>query len=109
PSGYRCDKDGVRRIVAPVPTFAGFVDAALNQIRQFGADSVSVTLRLREIIASAAQQLINDEQRSVLLHHAEMAYRQGRNKYREPSDLDDLETRYHRAIDALHRAGARAT
>jgi uncharacterized membrane protein len=48
----------------------------------------------------------NAEQRSVLRHHAEMVYGQGRDKYREPSDLKDLESRYHRAVLALHAAGA---
>jgi uncharacterized membrane protein len=109
PSPYRCDKDGICRVVGKVSTFAGFVGASFNQIRQFGSDSVSVSLRLLEAMASAAQLLVNDDQRSVLRHHAEMVHRQSREKFREPSDLDDLETRFQNALAALQLANPRAS
>jgi uncharacterized membrane protein len=88
-------------VVAHVSTFAGLVDAAFNQIRQFGGDSVSVSVRLLEVLTAAAPQMRTEAQRKVLVHHVEMIYRQSCQKVQEPSDLADIKDRYRSAITAL--------
>jgi uncharacterized membrane protein len=101
PSPYRCDIDGKRRVVARVSTFAGLVDAAFNQIRQFGGESVAVSVRLLEALAAAAPHMKTDAQCKILVHHVEMVYRQSCQKVQEPSDLADIKDRYQSAITAL--------
>lgn len=102
PSPRRYDDKGKLRVIAEVWTFSGLVDAAFNQIRQFGAESVAVSLRLLEVLASIAEQLRTDDQRKAVAHHVEMVYRQSCKRVHEPSDLTEIKVRYRSALAALH-------
>jgi uncharacterized membrane protein len=102
PSARRYDDEGRLRVVAKVSTFSGLVDAAFNQIRQFGADSVAVSLHLLEVLASVAKQLSTDDQRKAVLHHVEMVYRQSCERIQEQSDLAEIKVRYRLAMAAAH-------
>ena len=102
PSPRRYDDKGKLRVIAKVWTFSGLVDAAFNQIRQFCAESVAVSLRLLEVLASIAEQLRTDDQRKAVVHHVEMVYRQSCKRVHEPSDLTEIKVRYRSALAALH-------
>ncbi len=102
PSPRRYDDEGKLRVIAKVSTFSGPVDAAFNQIRQFGAESVAVSLHLLEVLASVAEQLRTDDQRKAVSHHVEMVYRQSCEKIHEQSDLTEIKVRYQSALAALH-------
>jgi uncharacterized membrane protein len=100
-SPYRFDAHGRPRVITPVSTWAGFVDAAFNQIRQYGRGSVAVTLRLLEVIAAIAPQMKTELHRAPLLRQAEMIQRQARRSIEEEHDLADVEQRFHAARQAL--------
>ena len=111
PSPLRCDEeegDPQRRrlrVIARASDFGGLCDAAFNQIRQYGAGSVAVTLRLLETIERIATCCRTEEQRAVLLRHARMIEEPGRQPFDEGEDRLDLRHRVAAAIDAI-RAGA---
>jgi uncharacterized membrane protein len=101
PGPCRYDLEGRLRIVVRPTTFAGLADAAFNQIRQFGSESVAVSVRMLEVMAAIASQLRDDEQKKAISRHVEMVYRQCSEKAREPSDLADLKTRFDFAVNSL--------
>ncbi len=105
-SPYRYDHAGRLRVVAEVTDFDGFADAGFNQIRQYGAASVSVSLRMLEAIASIAPRMRNDAQRDVLARHARMIVCGAESIAVEKMDRADLRGRYEVAMKALDRADA---
>jgi len=94
PGPLRFDRRGKLRIVTPVTTFAGVVDTAFNQIRQYGRGSVAVTVRLLEVIAICGRQVVNDDQRQSLLRHAKMVYEDSQEAVWQPRDRDDVRARW---------------
>jgi uncharacterized membrane protein len=101
PSPLRCDDEGHVRLMLDLSTFDGLIDAGFNQIRQYGKDSVSVTLRLLEAIGCVAESVRTDEQRRTLLRHAEMIHCQGMKRFTEEHDQESVEGRYQAARTAL--------
>ena len=75
PTAYRCDDEGRLRIIVCSVAFANALDAAFNQIRQYGHNSVAVTIRLLEALASVAEHVHCDNDRDVVKLHAEMVSR----------------------------------
>jgi uncharacterized membrane protein len=112
PAALRVDDAGKLRIIAADgPTFRGMVDAAFNQIRQYGRDSVAVTIRLLEAIETVLPFTRYDEQRAALLRQAEMILDGSEDQIPEPQDRTDVKARYNRVlrIAEIHagRAGSR--
>ena len=100
-STHRCDERGTLRIVTRVSSFSGIVDAAFDQIRQYGRASVSATVRLLETIATVAGNPRDEEQRAPLRRQAEMVFRQSRDALPEEGDRPNVEQRYQKAVEAL--------
>ncbi len=100
------DDSGTLRLIAPVSTFDGIVDASFSQIRQYGRTSVAVTLRLLEVIAECAGQIRSPDEQAVLLQQAELIYRQGQMPDAIPEERDRAEVlqRWHAAVKALSPA-----
>lgn len=103
PEPCRFDDGGRLRLVLNVTTFAGFTDAAFNQIRQHAADSPSVLIRVLETIARVAEVARTPEQRRALATHATMVRDRGMEAFGEVRDREDLETRYRAAMSHLPR------
>lgn len=101
PSGYRYDDEHRLRVIARSTTFADVADAALNQMRQYGRSSASVTLRLLESLAVVAQHVRRDEDGAAVLRHAGMIERGSREALTEPHDRDTVEERYGKVLEAL--------
>jgi uncharacterized membrane protein len=101
PSAERYGSDGRLRIVAKRYGFRGLVEAALNPIRQYGRESVPVTVRLLETIARIAQHAQRNEDREVLLRQAVMIERGSREASFDPGDLEDVQQRFGAALAAL--------
>lgn len=97
PSPYRHDEQGQLRLIAPVVTFAEVVDAAFNQIRQYGRSSVAVTIRMLETISVIAEFAHRPEERTALLRHAEMIARGARDGLPEAEDRGAVEKAYRAA------------
>ena len=72
PTAHRCDEEGKLRVVADPVTFPDVLDAAFNQIRQYGRDSVAVIVRLLETFTSIANHLARASDAEALLQHGEM-------------------------------------
>ena len=103
PSAYRYDEAGHLRLVVDSVTFAGVVDAAFNQIRQYGRSSVAVTIRLLEAIAVIGEHVTNDQERSVLMRHAAMIKRGSDETVPEEQDRQDIDQQYQLAVKILEQ------
>jgi len=55
-SPYRCDPQGVLRVIAPTITFAQTLQQSFSQIRRYGASDVEVVLRLLQIADALADR-----------------------------------------------------
>jgi len=101
PSPYRYDDDHNLRVIVEPLTFAGLADAAFNQIRQYGSTDVAVIIRLLEAIAAIAEHTHRQNDRAVLLHHAQMIKHSGQEGAAEENDQKAIAQRYHRVVQAL--------
>jgi uncharacterized membrane protein len=98
PSAFRYD-DNQLRIMAKAIEFAGIMDAAFNQIRQFGKDSPSVLIRLMEVLVIINGFARGKTQKETVLRHAQMVLNMAEEVFPEKNDLGDMKERY-RSIQA---------
>lgn len=103
PSPYVYDDDSNLRLITNPVTFAGLVDDAFNQIRQYGRSDVSVTIRLLEAIEVIAEHTHNETNRMALLRHASMIERGSREGLAEELDRKDVQVRYQGVLQALNQ------
>ncbi len=101
PSPYRFDRHGRLRIIAQPITFGSVLDAAFNQIRQYGRSSAAVTMRLMESIAVIAEHTTDEERLNALRRQAMMIERGSREGMGEAQDWQDIDKRYRSVIEAL--------
>ena len=94
PSPYRQDADGQFRVLARTLDFTGMLDAAFNQIRQFGASSPAVIIRLMDRLVILYRVARDRPARKAILRHARMVHRAGQEHFKEPNDRRDLQQRY---------------
>ncbi len=93
PSPYRHDGQNQLRVIAPADTFPKIMDAAFNQIRQYGRSSAAVTIRLLETIIVVAGFAHRAEDHATLLRHAEMILRGANEELPEDQDRRTAEER----------------
>jgi uncharacterized membrane protein len=108
PSPYRYDSADQLRIVAHGVTFPDVMDAAFNQIRQYGRSSASVTIRLLDTLAVLARHVIRQEDRLAVAHHATMIENGSREALSEPRDRRDVEKRHRAVVVALEQRASPA-
>lgn len=101
PSPYRHDDNKNLRVIAKPITFPDMVDAAFNQIRQYGQSSVGVTIRLLEALATIATHTHNKEYHAALLRQAQMIERGSHEAVLEELDKKDIQQRYLTVLKAL--------
>jgi len=101
PSPYRYDDRDKLRVIAEPVTFTDVLDAAFNQIRQYGQTSVAVTMRLLEAIAVIATFTHTQEDQDALLRHANMIERGSHEGISEGLDQKDIKERYLAALKAI--------
>jgi len=100
PSPYRYDHKQLR-VIAQTVTFPDMVDAAFNQIRQYGQSSVGVTIRLLEALATIATHTHNKEYHAALLRQAQMIERGSYEAVSEELDKQDIQQRYLEVLKVL--------
>ncbi len=100
PSPYRYDREGKLRVIAQPSTRKSFVDAAFNEIRQYGASSVSVTIRLLETIARILPYISDEAEQGALLNQAETIEQASRRQGFEDRDRRDIVERYESVLRA---------
>jgi uncharacterized membrane protein len=101
PAYEEYDVDGKIRLILKPVTFSGIVDAAFNQIRQYGRSSVAVTIRLLEAIAIVATHAYRESDRSALLRHVRMIKSSSQEAPLIEEDRKDVEERYQAALEIL--------
>jgi uncharacterized membrane protein len=94
PSPYRYDERHELRVIAEPVTFEGLVDAAFNQIRQYGKQDVAVIIRLLEAIATIAEYTCDRKDRAVLLRHAAAIKRDSFENVSDKLDKQDIDEQY---------------
>lgn len=99
PSAFRYDVDGALRVIADSSCFADMVDAAFDQIRQYGRDSYAVTLHLLETLESVTPQACAAD-RAALRRQADMIYT-GRSALSADEDRQRVAARYAQTVRAL--------
>jgi uncharacterized membrane protein len=104
PSPYRHDQAGALRLITDPITITGIIDAAFNQIRQYGRTSTSVTIRLLETIGRIAEQVRTEEARTALLRQATMIERGSREGLPEEWDQQTVQERFKDAVGKLSRS-----
>ncbi len=100
---YR-DQEGRLRVVLNPVTFPDILDAAFNQIRQYGYSSVAVTVRVLEGLATLAGVARRDADRSAIGHHAEMMASACLAAIDEAHDRAAVEARHETVKDLLGEA-----
>jgi uncharacterized membrane protein len=100
PGPHRYDKQGAPRLVVPVTTLPGAIDAAFDAIRQYGRESVPVIIRLIDTLAACAAQMTTEDARAALRRQLEIIARQSEGAITEPEDLAEIRRRIARASDA---------
>ncbi|MBH8552972.1 DUF2254 domain-containing protein [Nostocaceae cyanobacterium CENA357] len=103
PSPYRYDEDNKLRVIAEPITFAGMVNDAFNQIRQYGRSDAAVTIHLLEAITIVANYAHNPQDRENLRRHADMIERGSHEGLPEEQDRQDVQEQYHKALQALEQ------
>ena len=101
PSPYHRDADGALRVVSKNLTFDGALDAAFNLLRQYGATSAPVAMRLMETLAIIGEHTSDPDETGALLAHARMVEHTARQRLEEAADVAALEERFGAAIVAL--------
>ncbi len=97
PSPWRADAAGTLRVVVDRPSFEGIVENAFNQVRQFGASSVAVTIRILENLAMLTRVNAADPARMrVLQEQADRVHRSSRLTEHEPQDAREIDAAYAR-------------
>jgi uncharacterized membrane protein len=70
------------------------LNAAFNQIRQYGKDSPSVMIRLMEAMNIINTFAINKNQQELIFQHAEMIMNAAEENFSEKRDLEDMKKRF---------------
>lgn len=99
PSRYRYDKENKLRVIADAVTFEGMLEAAFNQIRQYGRSSVAVSIRLLETFTVIAKCLVRKADGAGLRLQAQ-TIRDASDIYLTP-DRRAIEARYEAFMEAL--------
>lgn len=101
PSGYHYDDENNLRMITDQVTFAGIVETAFNQIRQYSRSSTVVTIRLLEAIAVIAARSQTKEERAALRRQAIMIRRGSVDSLPEEFDREAVEERYQTVLSIL--------
>ena len=102
PFPRRYNAEGRLQVIAKPPTFEGVVNAAFDQIRQYGVTSVAVTIRLLESLKTIAERARNSEQRQAILRQADMIARTSQDSIKDTNDKDDIQQRYQDLLIVLN-------
>ncbi len=98
---YRCDADGVLRVIARGPTFDSMLDQAFNQIRHYAATDLACTWRLLEVCGQLGHTAPWPGQREALWRHVTMVARSADRHLDELHDRVEVNRRLREAAESL--------
>ena len=88
------DRTGAVRVIGPGPDYDRMVNRAYDKIRQAGAPTPAVAIRLLESLAKVLAYTRTDPQRTVLLRQADMIWRAAAAVITEAEDLNEVRRRH---------------
>lgn len=91
-------QDDMLRLVTIRFTFSDVLDAAFNQIRQFGKDNIAVSIHLLEALGMIARQATGEPARNAIRRHAAMVAEGSRHALFAEEDKKDIAERYRSVI-----------
>ncbi|MBW6498464.1 MAG: DUF2254 domain-containing protein [Bacteroidales bacterium] len=94
PSIWRYDEEGRLRMKVRPVNFAGMMDAAFNQIRQYGKGSPAVIIRLMEALGTINRFATLPGHAEAVERHAKMVLNDAEESITEENDLNDLRERF---------------
>jgi uncharacterized membrane protein len=106
PAVFR-DESDVVRVVCSQPSYASLTEAALDQIRQNGADKPLVVIHLLEAVARIAEHVSLPSQIEVLLKQLRTIEEDAGREIASPSDRADVKARVEKAREIVEGALAR--
>ena len=100
---YRFDDSDTLRVILKPVTFESLVNAAFDQIRQYGRTDVAVTIRLLEALETIGRQTYNEKQKQPLLRQAQMIVRGSEDPSNVPekNDRQDIANQYALTLASL--------
>jgi uncharacterized membrane protein len=104
PPAYRYDNNSELRLILNTVTFQGVVDAAFNQIRQYGRTSIGVMIRLLEALSIIANHTADSEKHEALKRQADMIWNSSLQVVPENGDLEDIRSRYMALLQAIDQS-----
>ncbi|PTM75878.1 DUF2254 domain-containing protein [Cereibacter johrii] len=103
PPGLHRDSRGILRVVCPRPTHASVLGAALDQIRQNGADKPVVAIHLLEALERLALHAALPAQVEAMRAHVDLVLEAARSQIAQEADLGAVERRGAAATAALSK------
>ncbi len=101
PSARRADDDGELRVVAPGHTFCSLLEPVFDAIRRHARGDIAVSERMLEAIERIAPRLRRDEDRRLLLQHADLVAHSARAAADNDHDAMRITTWHRRVLCAL--------
>lgn len=105
PPGVFRDENGVVRVICPRPSYMTLTGAALDQIRQNGADKPLVVIHLLEAIARIAEHVTLPSQVKMLREQLRIIGEDAEREIASPADQADVRERIektYRAVEGGH-------
>lgn len=106
PNPCRRDEAGTLRVIVQPDNFPSALNAAFDQIRQYGADSPAILIRLLESLSVVASAAKRREDRAAVLRQAKMIFRAVERNIHEENDRADILERYDLLLRILANTGA---
>ncbi len=94
PSAYRYDDAGALRVIVQPESFSSALNAAFDQIRQYGCESVAILIRIVEALTTIARVARRDADRDAVARQAEMVLRAAEAHIQEQNDRADIAERH---------------
>ena len=101
PSSFRVNQEGELKLMTRSNDFEGFMNAAFNQIRQFGLASPSVVIKLMECYTTISKFAHTEEQHSAIKNHADRLLESAQSQFINKSDLEDLFERHTAYLETI--------
>ncbi|WGH75137.1 DUF2254 domain-containing protein [Tenacibaculum tangerinum] len=96
PKQYLTNDPNKIRLIIPSTNFKGFLRASFDEIRQFGAQTPSVIIRLMESIKKLIQTSDSEKNKEILKAYATLILETGEKNFHLDSDISDLRIVYNR-------------
>jgi uncharacterized membrane protein len=104
PASSRHDDDeGNLRLISRPVAFDEMVDAAFQQIQEFGSRSAAVSIHVLEVIRDVSRHVRSDGQREVLLRHARQVLQNSQRELPQNQDRDRVNVLYAEVLHVLKR------